>query len=158
MLCHQYAGGVLDKRQAAKVTPSAAPCESRLASSENHGTSFFFRFFFWKWIGSGCCQGRLSQGTDYANGGHGRWRAVCSQGKRRPQAKSVSRVRTPVFISLPNRYSLSPKIITTIEFKIYLTKEYNFDLPTTKDKIIFEIFSQKTTNTSFAHCKRQRVF
>ena len=34
------------------------------------------------------------------------------------------------------KYPLHFEIIATIEFKIYLTKIANFDLPTTKDKII----------------------
>jgi len=55
-------------------------------------------------------------------------------------------------------YSLHPKIIATIEFKIYPTKNANFELPTTKDKAISETFSQKTSNTSFTHHKRQVVF
>jgi len=45
-------------------------------------------------------------------------------------------------------YSIRPKIIAIIEFKIYHTKNDNFDLPTTKDKAIFRIFLQKTTDTS----------
>jgi len=54
-------------------------------------------------------------------------------------------------------YSLHPKINTILEFKIYPTKNINFDPPTTEDKPIFRRFSQKTTNTSFIHYKRQMI-
>ena len=55
-------------------------------------------------------------------------------------------------------YSLRPKINAILEFKICPTKNVNFDPPTTKDKPISGRFSEKTTNTSFTHHKRQRVF
>ena len=56
-----------------------------------------------------------------------------------------------------NWYSFRPKIITTIKFKFCLTKNSNFDLPTTKDKTISGTFSQKTTYTSSTHRKRQSI-
>jgi hypothetical protein len=45
-----------------------------------------------------------------------------------------------------NYYSICSKIIVILEFEFYFTKNANFDPPTTKDKIIFERFSKKTTN------------
>ena len=53
-------------------------------------------------------------------------------------------------------YSLRPKINTILDFKICLKNVY-FDPPTTEDKLIFRRFSQKTTNTSFIHHKRQNI-
>ena len=50
--------------------------------------------------------------------------------------------------------SLHPKIIAIIEFKIYPIKNANFHLTTIKNKIIFEIFLQKTINMSSIHHKK----
>jgi len=55
-------------------------------------------------------------------------------------------------------YSLRPKINTILNFKICPTKNINFDPPTKKTNQFSKDSHKKTTNTSFTHHKRQRVF
>ena len=67
----------------------------------------------------------------------------------------------PAMIALCGRdcaNSLRPKINLILEFKFYPTKNINFDSSTTKDKIIFGKFLQKTTNIPSTPHKIQEIF
>jgi len=56
---------------------------------------------------------------------------------------------------MKNEYSIGPKIIGTIEFKIYPKKLANFDISTTKDKAIPKNSHKRQLTT---HHKKQKIF